>query len=88
MVHGTAIGIVVVIACSSLALAQPLPLPLPLPLPMDTQGTPEDRAACSADVHRFCENAIPDSMRILSCLQTNRQRISPACRGVLQKYGQ
>jgi hypothetical protein len=51
-------------------------------------GTPEDRAACEGDVRRYCQAAIPDNMRILGCLQQNRGRISPACRGVLEKYGQ
>jgi hypothetical protein len=48
----------VLVAGSTPALAQlPLPLPFPpFPLP---QGTPEERAACAPDVHRFCENALP-----------------------------
>jgi hypothetical protein len=78
--------VVVATTWSSVALAQ-LPLPLPLPLPM-MEGTPEDRAACNPDVQKYCQAAIPDTMRVLGCLQQNRQRISPACRGVLQKYGQ
>jgi hypothetical protein len=62
-------------------------LPIPLPLPgMD--GTPQDRAACESDVRRYCQAAIPDNMRVLACLQQYRGRISPACRGVLEKYGQ
>jgi hypothetical protein len=39
-------------------------------------------------VRRYCQNAIPDNMRVLACLQQNRGRIAPACRGVLEKYGQ
>jgi hypothetical protein len=31
---------------------------------------------------------MPDNMRVLACLQQNRQRISPACQQVLRKYGQ
>jgi hypothetical protein len=89
MLRKTAFTLVALVAGSSTALAQPLQLPLPLPLPLPMQeGTPEDRAACHADVERYCQAAIPDSMRILACLQQNRQRISPACQGVLQKYGQ
>jgi hypothetical protein len=89
---------IVVIALVSLAAlvagatalrAQPLPLPLPLPpLPLPMEGTPEDRAACEGDVRTYCQGAIPDTMRVLACLQQNRQRIGPACRAVLQKYGQ
>ena len=64
----------------------PFPLPLP-PLPMP-QGTPEERAACQPDVQRFCESALPDTMRVLHCLQSNRRRISVACRRVLERNGQ
>jgi hypothetical protein len=79
--------VAVLAACSTPALAQfPLPLPFP-PLPMP-QGTPEERAACAPDVHRFCEAALPDTMRVLACLQANRPRISAACNRVLVNHGQ
>jgi hypothetical protein len=68
------------------ALAQ-LPLPLPMPLPL-AEGTPEERAACASDVHRYCAPALPDTMRVLSCLQANRTRISLACNRVLVSHGQ
>jgi hypothetical protein len=84
MIHKIAILLAVTVASASTAFAQ-LPLPLPLPLP---SGTPEDRAACEPDVHRYCKSAIPDNFRVLACLQANRQRISGACQGVLIKYGQ
>jgi len=68
------------------ALAQnPFPLPLP-PLPMP-QGTPEERAACQADVQKYCERELPDVMRVAACLQANRHRISAACRQVLANRG-
>ena len=63
----------------------PFPLPLP-PLPM-TQGSPEERAACQGDVHKYCERELPDVMRVASCLQSNRQRLTPACRQVLANRG-
>ncbi len=70
------------------ALAQsplpPLPFP-PLPMP---QGTPEERAACAPDVHKFCESALQDTMRVLACLQANRPKISAACNRVLVSHGQ
>jgi hypothetical protein len=88
MFRNPIIAIVAILAFSSPALAQlPLPLPIPPILPMP-EGTPEDRAACHGDVQRYCQSAIPDNMRVLACLQQNRQRIGPACRGVLEKYGQ
>jgi hypothetical protein len=80
----------VFIAILTPALAQlplpPLPLPIP-PLPMP-EGTPEERAACAPDVQKYCEAAIPDTMRVLGCLQANRTRISTACNRVLVSHGQ
>ena len=71
-----------IVAGSTVAVAQ---LPLPLPMP---QGTPEDRAACESDVQRHCKAAVPDQLRVLNCLQDNRNRISRSCQAVLVKYGQ
>lgn len=31
-----------------------------IPMP---QGTPEERAACAPDLHRFCEAALQDTMQ-------------------------
>jgi len=77
----------VLVVCATPALAQP-PLPFPpLPLPMP-QGTPEERAACAPDVQKYCEAALPDTMRVLACLQANRSRISTACNRVLVSHGQ
>lgn len=52
------------------------------------QGTPQEQAACRRDSQRFCRDAIPDNMRVLACLQQNRDRISRGCREVLQSHGQ
>jgi hypothetical protein len=79
--------VAVLIALATPVMAQlPLPFP-PLPLPMP-QGTPEERAACAPDVQRYCEAALPDTMRVLACLQSNRSRISNACNRVLVSHGQ
>jgi len=86
MFRKTMIVLAVTFAASTPSFAQfPLPLPPIIPMP---DGTPEDRAACESDVRRYCQNAIPDNMRVLACLQQNRSRLAPACRGVLEKYGQ
>jgi hypothetical protein len=53
-----------------------------------SQGTPAERAACQSDVRRFCRAAGNDSMQVLYCLQEHGQRLSRACRGVLQRNGQ
>jgi hypothetical protein len=65
----------------------PRPLPLPLPFP-NFQGTPEEQAACRPDVDRFCREAVPDTFRVLACLQSERGRISAPCRRVLESHGQ
>ena len=52
-------------------------------------GTPEDRAACTASVKRYCTSAIQGGdMAVLGCLQQNRPRLTKACQMVLVKYGQ
>lgn len=49
---------------------------LPGPQPLDPfQGTPEEHAACAPDSTKFCKDAIPDTFRVLACLQENRQKI-------------
>jgi hypothetical protein len=65
-------------------MAPPLPLPLPFP---SFQGTPEEQRACQPAVFRFCREAVPDTFRILQCLQRNRPHIGPACQHVLASNG-
>jgi hypothetical protein len=57
------------------------------------QGTDPERAACHPDVMRFCRQLLKDNedadvFAILDCLQTNRPKISSACRQVLASHGQ
>jgi hypothetical protein len=52
------------------------------------EGTPQEQAACRPDVQKHCKEFIPDTFRILACLQSNRTRISRACRTVLENHGQ
>jgi hypothetical protein len=63
------------------------PTPFP-PLPNMFQGTPQEQAACRPDSQRYCADAIPDTFRVLSCLQRNREKITNACRRVLESHGQ
>ncbi len=58
------------------------------PMPNPFQGTPEEQAACRRDSTTLCRDAVPDTFRVLACLQQNRQRISKACREVLESHGQ
>ncbi len=79
--------VVIFLASGAVPALPQAQFPLPLPLPQ-MQGTPEDRAACEPDVKRYCAEHIPDTFRILGCLQANQTRISNACHGVLVRYGQ
>lgn len=78
-------GLILMLALlvSGIASAQQ---PAPVPNPM--QGTPQEQAACRGDSVKFCREAIPDTFRVLACLQQNRSRISKACREVLESHGQ
>jgi hypothetical protein len=72
------------------ALAQtPKQQPAPLsPFPNMFQGTPAEQAACRPDSQRYCRDDIPDTFRVLACLQKNRATISGPCRRVLESHGQ
>jgi hypothetical protein len=57
------------------------------------QGDARERAACHPDVVKYCRELIKDDANadvfgILSCLQTNRRKISKACNEVLASHGQ
>ncbi len=41
------------------------------------------QAACQDDAFRFCQATIPDRERTLTCLISNKDGISGACRAVL-----
>ena len=52
-------------------------------------GTPEDKAACSPSVKRYCRSAVSGGdMAVLACMEQNRPRLSRSCQKVLAKYGQ
>ncbi len=52
-------------------------------------GTPEEQAACSRDVQRFCRPVIDQGdFTILACLQQNRPKLTKACDQVLKNHGQ
>ncbi len=43
--------------------------------------------ACHGDARRFCREALGDEFRVASCLIEHRERISRACRAVLESHG-
>ena len=52
-------------------------------------GTPDEQKACARDVQRHCRPVIDQGdLVVLSCLQQNRPKISPACDKVLKDHGQ
>jgi len=52
-------------------------------------GTPEEQAACSRDVQRYCRPVIDQGdFTILACLQQNRPKLTSACNQVLKSHGQ
>jgi Cysteine rich repeat len=52
-------------------------------------GTPEEQAACSRDVQRFCRHVIDQGdFTILACLQQNRPKLTKTCDQVLKNHNQ
>ena len=52
-------------------------------------GTPEEQAACSRDVQRYCRPVIDQGdFTVLACLQQNRPKLTKACNQVLKSHGQ
>jgi hypothetical protein len=54
--------------------------------PYPQQDTPEDRA-CRGDARRFCKDDIPDQFKVGSCLQEHKDRLTHACKTVLDGHG-
>jgi hypothetical protein len=53
-------------------------------------GTPHSAAeerACGGDARRFCKEAIGDDFRVGSCLQDHKDKLSHACRALLEGHG-
>jgi hypothetical protein len=65
-----------VLLMSGAALAQTYP----------HEDTPEDRA-CRFDARRFCKDDIPDQFKVGSCLQAHKDRLTPACKNVVEGHG-
>jgi hypothetical protein len=68
--------IVAVCLASSAALAQTYP----------QENSTEDRA-CRGDARRFCKDDIPDQFKVGSCLQMNKDKLSRACKAVIDGHG-
>jgi len=55
----------------------------------EEMGTPEQRAACSHDVGRYCKTVKPEEgpFAYLACLQKHREKLRPACVKVIAGGG-
>ena len=51
----------------------------------ESQGTPEQQAACARDAFRLCASDIPDAARVASCLWRKRSDLNPVCRSALER---
>jgi len=56
---------------------------LAAPLPALAQGTAQQRAACRPDVAKFCKGKGEDPGVLLTCLESNKDKISDKCRKVI-----
>jgi hypothetical protein len=85
----TIVSAITVAAASAQAQKMP-PQPPPVASPLG-QGDEQERAACHPDVVRHCQSQLDvnpdDVLGILSCLQSNRAKISVACQRVLASHG-
>ena len=87
MLRRTTLALAMLLGATAASIAQtPPPVPLPLPFP-SFQGTESEQKACQPAVFKFCQQALPDTFRILNCLQQNRPRIGKLCQQVLSSHG-
>jgi hypothetical protein len=90
MVRTFVFTIAVLLTVAPAAQAQLPPQPPPVSNPLGL-GTEKERQACAPDVVKYCkeflkDDAQPDVFAILGCLQTNRPKISAACRQVIDNH--
>jgi hypothetical protein len=70
---GTALVSAALIVATSVALGQ------------ETEGTPEQREACTLDAMNLCGTFIPDASRVEVCLLQHIAIVSLRCRAVIEK---
>jgi hypothetical protein len=89
MKTGIYAAIFLILSCGGAAnAAEPAQTQTPAPQGDLFSGTPEEQAACSPDATRFCSDAIPDTFRVLACLQDHREKLRKVCQKVLIDHGQ
>jgi hypothetical protein len=51
----------------------------------NAQGTAEQTSACIRDAFRFCAAELPNAARIEACLESQKSKLSPACRAQFEE---
>jgi len=46
-----------------------------------------EKQACAPDVMRLCAHMLPDANGVLSCMQSKRSQVSPACTRIARAHG-
>lgn len=49
--------------------------------------TAAERAACMDDFKKLCPGVAPGGGRVLGCLSKQKDKLTEACRAVVQKHG-
>jgi hypothetical protein len=58
-----------------------------LGVPFALAQTPAEQAACRADFQKLCAGTKPGGGRVLGCLSKQKDKLSDACRQVVEKHG-
>ena len=88
MSRSTPFAVALLLACSAVPALAQSGSSFVLPGGTILDGTPQEQAACAGDAHRYCRDFIPDNFRVLACLKQEREKITKACRTVLESHGQ
>ena len=51
------------------------------------QGTPQEQRACTRDAQRLCRQVLGNDGAVQACLQMNRDKLSRACKAMLESHG-
>ncbi|HWE78904.1 MAG TPA: cysteine rich repeat-containing protein [Pseudolabrys sp.] len=87
----TAALLVTFSAGTSAALAQSpgiIPMPKAEKGSHAMKGSEDEQNACYHDAAKFCSDAIPDTFKVLACLQEHRKKLTKPCQKVLTDNGQ